>query len=406
MHLAGQFLQHLMLKRPGCATKEDRLCVMLAGLCHDLGHGPFSHLWEGFVQEARPDSKWSHEATSLRMLDNIIKEHNLLPLFKQHGLGENDVVFIKELIFGPLEENANKDWPYLGRGPEKFFLYEFIANKISSVDVDKWDYMMRDSAALDVKVIFNYQRFINNSDITLVDGKMRLCIRDKEKENVGYLFQDRSRLHKNYYQHKTVKVVDRMMRDVFLLADPHLDILGRDGDGKIIRISEACDNVQTFLKLSDDYVLKSIQHSSQPELEPARALVKRIASRNLYKLLGEVVTSGTSMDSDTCERQINALMREERMLGINEGDIVVTKKKTGSLEGQNLAEKVIFFDKKHRLVLVPVAEVMEAAPSLETILVMCKRDQADIMAIEEAKHLFKKWFQAHKAELAQEALRR
>ena len=95
MHLAGQFLQHLMLKRPGCATKKDRLCVMLAGLCHDLGHGPFSHLWEGFVQEARPDSKWSHEATSLRMLDNIIKEHNLLPLFKQHGLGENDVVFIK-----------------------------------------------------------------------------------------------------------------------------------------------------------------------------------------------------------------------------------------------------------------------------------------------------------------------
>ena len=85
---------------------------------------------------------------------------------------------------------------------------------------------------------------------------------------------------------------------------------------------------------------------------------------------------------------------------------ITTKKKTGSLEGQNLAEKVIFFDKKHRLVLVPVAEVMEAAPSLETILVMCKRDQADIVAIEEAKHLFKKWFKAHKAELAQETLRR
>ena len=29
------------------------------------------------------------------------------------------------------------DYPYVGRGPEKFFLYEIVANKISSVDVDK-----------------------------------------------------------------------------------------------------------------------------------------------------------------------------------------------------------------------------------------------------------------------------
>ena len=238
MHLAGEFLQHLMLKRPGCATKEDRLCVMLAGLCHDLAHGPFSHLWESFVAEARPEAKWTHESTSLKILVNIIQEHNLLPLFKQHGLTEKDVTFIKELICGPLQQKDNNSWPYQGRGPEKFFLYEFIANKISSVDVDKWDYMMRDAAALDVKVIFNYQRFINNSDITLVEGKMRLCIRDKEKENVGYLFQDRSRLHKNYYQHKTVKVVDRMMMDVFLLGDHFLDILGRDNEGRMI--SEGC----------------------------------------------------------------------------------------------------------------------------------------------------------------------
>lgn len=47
--------------------------------------------------------------------------------------------FVKEMIFGPFQrgEAGTGSWPYLGRGPEHYFLYEIVANKISSVDVDK-----------------------------------------------------------------------------------------------------------------------------------------------------------------------------------------------------------------------------------------------------------------------------
>ena len=70
--------------------------------------------------------------------------------------------------------------------------------------------------------------------------------------------------------------------------------------------------------------------------------MRRIASRNFYKLLGEVPISGTTMDAQTCKRQINDIMKESRNAIIKEEDIIVCRKKIGSLGDQNMQEKVIF----------------------------------------------------------------
>lgn len=34
-------------------------CVSVAGLFHDIGHGPFSHMWEAYVQARNPSEKMS-----------------------------------------------------------------------------------------------------------------------------------------------------------------------------------------------------------------------------------------------------------------------------------------------------------------------------------------------------------
>ncbi|XP_042073876.1 deoxynucleoside triphosphate triphosphohydrolase SAMHD1-like isoform X2 [Haplochromis burtoni] len=58
-YLAGELAKALKVKQPELHISErDVLCVQIAGLCHDLGHGPFSHFFDGMFMPEAGDKKW------------------------------------------------------------------------------------------------------------------------------------------------------------------------------------------------------------------------------------------------------------------------------------------------------------------------------------------------------------
>jgi deoxynucleoside triphosphate triphosphohydrolase SAMHD1 len=279
-HLAGLMVKKIARRQPELLiTDEDILCVTVAGLCHDLGHGPFSHLFEEIVNRNRRSGFWHHEEMSIRLL------HRILDRFPIHtyNLNQQDANFIALCIVGI---KVGAPWPdNVGRPKEKRFLVEIVSNKRSGIDVDKLDYFMRDSlccygrAAVDCHV----PRLLAACKVLCFEDEYQICYEEKLALSLGDIFTLRAKLHKYAYQHRIVKVLDHMIADILEAADPFFHVRGKDN--KPCRISECVDDEDAFCQMGD-WIFDAIDASTVPGIAKAQALIARIKSRDLYTVVG------------------------------------------------------------------------------------------------------------------------
>ncbi|XP_047673910.1 deoxynucleoside triphosphate triphosphohydrolase SAMHD1-like [Tachysurus fulvidraco] len=238
-----------------------------------------------------------------------------------YGLDEQDIMFIKELIFGPnppAERNnqlpmqhADPNWPYKGRTEDKSYLYEIVANKSTGIDVDKMDYFSRYCLHLGMKSNFSHERYMKFARVcTTENNERKICMRDKEALNMYELFHVRYLLHQNAYQHRVSKAIERMIIDALLATEDSEFRL----DGK--KISETVSDMRTYLKLTDNIL--GDRHVTQN----ANEIIERIVRRDLYKFVDSKLYRGSliSLNNDhmttTLQRWLN-LFGDFRVTVIN-----------------------------------------------------------------------------------------
>ncbi|XP_061113207.1 deoxynucleoside triphosphate triphosphohydrolase SAMHD1-like [Conger conger] len=409
-HLAGQLVQALNKRQPELLiSQRDILCVQIAGLCHDLGHGPFSHMFDGiFIPKTRPGLKWKHEIASVAMFNHLIKANNLEPVMKQHGLVlPEDLLFIEEQIAGPMEtpvplSQEQRPWPYEGRPEAKSFLYEIVANKRNGIDVDKWDYFARDCYHLGIQNNFDYQRFMKFSRVCEVNGMKSICTRDKEVGNLYDMFHTRNSLHRRAYQHKVGNIIETMITEAFVKADQHIQIVG--SKGQTFTISTAIDDMEAYTKLTD-HIFEQILYSSSPELDDARAILQNINCRKLYKCLGQtqpkrpvLVTQDKLLDMAASVAQAVPSCGTDVLSGGTpfqaEDFIVNIINMDYGMKRKNPIDRVHFYckDDPTKAIKIRKNQVSQLLPEKfaeQLIRVYCKR--TDRKSLEAAKKYFVQW---------------
>ncbi|KAH1192473.1 Deoxynucleoside triphosphate triphosphohydrolase SAMHD1 [Glycine max] len=235
-------------------NRFDIQTVKLAGLLHDVGHGPFSHLFEReFLPQVISGSDWSHEQMSVDMVDYIVDEHHI-------DVDPQMIRRVKEMIL------ASSEYAPPRSSSEKSFLYDIVANGRNGIDVDKFDYLLRDCRACGLGCNFEFRRLLET--MRVLDDE--ICYRAKDYLTIHKMFVTRADLYRTVYTHPKVKAIELMVVDALVHANSYLGI------------SSNIHNPSEYWKL-DDTIIKTIETTPNQELKEARELILRIRRRKLYQ---------------------------------------------------------------------------------------------------------------------------
>jgi len=272
MHIASMAGQALAEK--GIVSSDDIQNLRLAGLLHDIGHGPFSHLFEEIFEEKR---KISHEDLGR----DIILKTEIGDIISKNGF---DKKLITKLAFGD----------------SKFqFMNEIISGALSA---DIMDYLLRDgyfTGAEHAKI--DHHRLTYSLNVY----KNKLALDKSSLVNFETMMISRFQMFKAVYFHKTVRAGEVMLLEAMDLAEDELGLSSM--------------NLDEYLKLSDDVILAKLlnlpEHNSK--LKASKKIATNYLNRNLFKSVFESTLTGKAITKKRMHELREEISRKSK-IDINE----------------------------------------------------------------------------------------
>lgn len=260
-YLAKKMILNIKHNQPELMINDNLvICVSLAGLCHDLGHAMFSHLFDDFLKSKLDNDSnlkfTEHEDRSIELLYYINKKYNFM-------IDDMMLKIISDLI-NPKQSNY-EDWDEEYKVGK--WIFEIVSNDYCHLDVDKFDYLARDCYSIGLNYGVDSSRLIDQAKVI---DKNHIYYPLQSSDDIRNIFFTRYRLHKNIYNHKAVKGIELMIIKI-------LEELN-----KTKNIVEWVNSMEKFVKLQDNMIF----YENNEKID---YYINKIIARDFPKMIKEKI---------------------------------------------------------------------------------------------------------------------
>ena len=272
------------LNSKGLMSNDDIQNIRFGALLHDIGHGPFSHLFEEVLQR----KKQSHEEIGKQIIlkseigDIISKSGYDKKLIHNLAVGQSRMQYLNEIVSGALS-------------------------------ADMMDYLLRDgyfTGAEHAKI--DHHRLTHSLDVY----KNKLALDNSALVNFETMLISRFQMFKAVYFHKTVRAGEVMLLEAMSLAGNELGLSS-------LKMDE-------YVKLTDEVILEKLMTlpETNSDLKAARKIATDYQDRKLFKCVFERSLSGKSLSKKRLEEIKQKIAKKSK---INPNQIFIDTSTTSSI---------------------------------------------------------------------------
>lgn len=308
-------------RKEECIDEIQSLAIQVAALLHDVGHGPFSHLFQHSISSIVKD--WTHEYQSGRIVKHLMKKYDLV---KKYDLPTDFPDAVCDMIKGISREDHKLKYSNSVNFNRFVFFTIVNGDYESSLDVDKFDYMRRDSFSNCRQKYFN-----------LVSDNILGIMKNSKIENDRIIYSERAIKYLVSFAHFVY------MNYRFIYNHPEtvgMDILFGDlidkssNDVKNI-MKEYIEDLNKFSFMDDNFLMNLLEEDTNSETPK---IISRIKVKDTYEMIGFIDIEYENISNSKDKVLVDRIEKNLIEQGMSPDDYIIkvftfcriVKRKTGN----------------------------------------------------------------------------